>query len=86
MIKCVPKTWGFAHVCDACGAVGPIRGDYPEMRDVAETRALGIACEGSREGCSAAAEGWVTGDERDLCPNCKPRRAGIIDKIRNAFA
>lgn len=68
-IQCVPKTWGFAHICDVCGVPGPIVGDFTEVRDVSETKTFGIACTGSN-GCSAAAVGWLTG-ERDLCPACK---------------
>lgn len=64
--------WGFAHVCARCGAVGPIRGLFEEVRDEAEAKALGSGCDGG-PWCSAAAEGWQTGGEVDLCAACRPR-------------
>ena len=71
MIRCVPKTYGFAHVCDGCGASGPIVGDSPVLLDTDEMRKIGVTtCEGQRNGCSALAAGWLVG-ERDLCPACR---------------
>lgn len=84
MIQCVPKTWGFAHVCEECSDIGPIVGDFAEMRDEAECKALGIACGGPGSGCSAHTAGWVTGTGRDLCPACRPK-PGLIDRVRDAF-
>jgi len=73
MIQCVPKTWGFAHVCDICGKPGPIVGDFPQMRDETEAKAMNIAC--PRNGsCLAAMAGWVISkgeDKRDFCPECQ---------------
>lgn len=72
MIQCIPKSWGFAHVCEECGAVGPIVGDYPAQRDACEAAALGHNCTGETIGCLASAAGWqATGG--DLCPKCKAR-------------
>jgi hypothetical protein len=70
MIKCVPKTYGFAHVCDKCEAVGPIVGDYAELKDAAEMAKLGIKCDGMNADCSAGGVGWMTG-KVDLCPKCR---------------
>jgi hypothetical protein len=73
MLRCVQKPdgrWGFAHVCAKCEAVGPIRGDFAEIRDESEAKALGAGCDGG-PGCSAAAEGWQTGCELDLCAACR---------------
>jgi hypothetical protein len=73
VIQCVPAAWGFAHVCDGCGAVGPVVGAFPVQRDAAEAAALGVGCRGGvvDGGCRAAAAGWLTGGERDLCPVCR---------------
>lgn len=71
MIRCVAKSYGFAHICDGCGVTGPIAGDSPVMRDSSEAKQLGYECRGVRGWCLAADVGWLTGGERDLCPECR---------------
>lgn len=72
-IRCVekPKRYGFAHVCDACGAVGPIVGDSEIPLDVGEfQRANTSACDAPR-GCSARDAGWhIVKGEPELCSRC----------------
>jgi hypothetical protein len=70
MIKCVPKTYGFAHVCDGCGAFGPIVGEYAKIVDLSETP---LECP-LASNCSARQVGWFTSEDRDLCPTCKETR------------
>ena len=67
MIHCVPLHYGFAHVCDGCGAVGPIQGSFDKIVDMAETP---LRCTYEND-CSARLAGWSTSPERDLCPKCK---------------
>ena len=71
MIRCVPKTYGFAHVCEECGAIGPIVGEFTMLRDEAEAESFGLRCTGRTEACLAASQGWLTGAGRDLCPVCR---------------
>jgi hypothetical protein len=77
MIQCVPKSWGFAHVCEVCGAVGPIVGDYPAQRDACEAVALGHNCTGETSGCLAAPlKGPVPRPVTDTAPIVGASEAG----------
>jgi hypothetical protein len=69
VIKCIAITYGFAHVCDRCGAIGPVRGHLDKVVDLTETN---LSCSYD-ERCSARQAGWSTSAERDLCPQCKVR-------------
>jgi hypothetical protein len=73
MIKCVPIqriTYGFAHVCDVCGTIGPIRGEYTSIVDLSETL---LKCTFAAD-CSARAVGWSTSEGEDVCPTCRTNR------------
>lgn len=82
-VKCVPVGWSIAHVCDRCGAVGPVVGYYEAPQDEVDWKER---C--PRDGtCSAARAGWLLGEE-DLCPGCRERferevreMQGRIDRI-----
>jgi hypothetical protein len=69
----IKGVYGFAHVCDGCGAVGPVVGKFLEMRDIAETN---LECDGG-DLCKAKHEGWQVG-ERDLCPECIRRDFPVL--------
>jgi len=67
VIRCMPKRWGFAHVCDACGACGPVEGDFSAPVELDET---------APPGAPAPAD-WLLGfglRRRDYCPSCKTHR------------
>lgn len=69
MIRCVPIKWAVAHICDKCGAVGPMVGELSKPVDEVELTGS-LHCD--RDGnCMAVRAGWDLLGDRDLCPVCK---------------